>query len=154
MCSVGNRMRAAESVQLSQTSVLKRLMGFTLDASTLAGVLKEEERLAGLFTEHVTGPAAQAAEPAQSSYGAHPIDMYFCRCANMPSCAVQHYTLPSCASFGIWHACCDGTTFHHEPPQDLWASTDKTAATAARQIRRPPMVRHPFTALPGVVVGL
>ena len=32
--------------------------------------MREEERLAGLFTEHVTGPATEAAEPAQSSYGA------------------------------------------------------------------------------------
>jgi hypothetical protein len=37
--------------------------------SPCAGVLKEEERLAGLFKEHLAGPAIEAAEPAQSSYG-------------------------------------------------------------------------------------
>lgn len=41
-----------------------------LRVSLSAGVLKEEERLADLFGEHVTGPAAEAAEPARSSYGA------------------------------------------------------------------------------------
>ena len=57
-----------------------------------AGVLKEEERLAGLFAEHLAGPAIDAAEPAQSSYGAP-------RRQHHPSSDVRHH-----ASYPV-HSC-------------------------------------------------